>query len=313
MRGLPRKSSTLEVLDDADGQAHAARAACAAAVARMTPSERRGRGRRAHLVARRTRDRTALVEAHATSPLRYVTPNFAGTTSATVCLVTFGGGLVDGDRIELDVVVEEGATLVLFTQASTKVFRGSALQHVRARVAGTLVVLFDPVACFAGARFDQRTDVELEGDGACVVLDGFTSGRPAYGERWQMERLAMRTSVRRGADRLLEDAVLLDAGDAPIAPRMAGYDAFLTLSTFGERAASVREAVLEESPVAARSPRTTARAAPLLVAPSRLTPRAPGALVRIAAARPSDAIAEARRRLRNLPAIDAVDTFAARR
>jgi hypothetical protein len=38
-----------------------------------------------------------------------------------------------------------------------------------------------------------------------------------------------------------------------------------------------------------------------------------GALVRIASASPEVALAEARHRLRNLPDIDAVDTFGARR
>lgn len=126
-------------------------------VAPREPCVARGR-----LVARATRGRTGLAEARASSPLRYVVPTFPGQRAGcSVCLVTFGGGLVDGDRVEVDVVVEAGATLVLFTQASTKVFRGSSSQIVRARVDGTLVVLLDPVACFRGARFDGLTDVEI--------------------------------------------------------------------------------------------------------------------------------------------------------
>jgi urease accessory protein len=224
-----------------------------------------------------------------------------------VCLVTFGGGLVDGDDLEVDIEVERGATLVVFTQASTKVFRGSSRQCLRARVAGTLVVLLDPVACFAGARYEQRTEIALEDDGACVVLDGFTSGRPAYGERWRMDGLLMRTRVTRGATRLLDDAVRLDARDAPIAERMQGFDAFLTVSAVGASAAPVCAALLAR---AGHGPSSRGERA-ALVAPNALP--SGGALVRIASASPEVALAEARHRLRNLPDIDAVDTFGARR
>ena len=36
---------------------------------------------------------------------------------------SYGGGLLSGDVVELDVAVERDATLVLGTQASTKVYR----------------------------------------------------------------------------------------------------------------------------------------------------------------------------------------------
>lgn len=270
---------------------------------RSSPGEATGRGR---LVARREGGRTVLSEARATSPLRFVVPTFPaqGEAGRAVCLVTFGGGLVDGDLLELDVVVEDGATLVLFTQASTKVFRGTARQSLRASVRGrgTLVVLPDPVACFAGASYEQLTEIELAEQASCVVLDGVTSGRPAYGERWAMDRIALRTRVRRGGQRILDDALVLDARDAAIAPRMLGYDAWLTVMASGPRALSLREALLDG---------TTTRGAGVVAATSPLGHD--GAVVRVAGPGPDAALAEVRRRLRNLPDIDAVDTFGARR
>jgi len=84
---------------------------------------------------------------HASSPLRFLRPTFPGTRAACVCIVTFGAGLIDGDAIDLDLVVEPGATLVVFGQSSTKVFRGASRQAIRAGVHGTLVLLPDPVSC----------------------------------------------------------------------------------------------------------------------------------------------------------------------
>jgi urease accessory protein len=253
-----------------------------------------------------------LAHARATSPLRLLRPELPGSRASAVCLVTFGGGLVDGDAIELEIVVEPGATLVVFTQSPTKVFRGSSSQALRAEVHGTLVLLPDPVACFAGARYRQRVDVALGADGACVLLDGFTAGRPAYGERWAFARLDLRTTVSAGGRLVARDALVLDGSDGPIAARAGRFEAFQTVIAEGRAVAGIAADLLEASPLTSD----------LVVAPSPLPagglgpdgpPGAGGARVRIAATRAELALAEARRRLRNLPDIGVVDPFASRR
>jgi urease accessory protein len=260
---------------------------------------RSGHGR---LVARAVGGRTELAVSQASSPVRFVRPTFPGSPSAAVCVVTFGAGLVDGDSISVDVVVEPGATLVLFTQASTKVFRGRARQSLKAVVedGGTLVALPDPVAPFAGADYEQRVDVTLEGDDArCVLLDGFTSGRPAFGERWAFARVDLRTTVRRRAREeriVLHDALRLDARDGSISRRMDRFDCLLTLAAVG---ASI------DAPSAIGSDVTVA-------ASSRNGGGGGVSIARIAATSPERALAAARARLRNLPEMGAVDPFASR-
>jgi len=247
-----------------------------------------------HLVARRRGDATVLARACATSPLRLVRPTFPGMRASAVCLVTFGGGLVDGDAIDVRLDVEPGATLVVFTQASTKVFRGASRQSIRAEVHGTLVLLPDPVSCFAGARYTQRVDVSLAGDGACVLLDAFTSGRAAFGERWAFDRLDTRTTVMHDGRLVARDALVLE-GD--VAKTMGRFEAFATMLAIG--AEPVVRSMLDGA-VVSRD---------VVAAPSALSR---GACLRIAGASPSAVVAEARRRLRNLPEIDAVDPFSSR-
>lgn len=253
------------------------------------------------VVARRERDRTVLERVHATSPLRFLRPTFPGTRAATVCLVTFGGGLVDGDAIDLDLRVGEGATLVVFTQATTKAFRGASTQRIRAEVHGTLVFLPDPVACFRGARFTQRVDITLHGEGSAVTLDGFTSGRAAFGDRWAFDALDLATTVRRDERIAVRDALRLDAADGPIATRMDRFEAFATVLAVGPRVASIASSILSGSVLTNE----------LAAAPSALSCGA-GAIARIAGTSPAHALDEARRRLRNLPDIDVVDPFISR-
>lgn len=249
-----------------------------------------------------------LTTARAESPLRFVRPTFPGTTSVGVCFVTFGGGLVGGDEVDADVEVGPSATLVIFTQASTKVFRGASRQVLRARVEGTLIMLPDPVSAFAGARYTQRTEIALERGGSCVVLDGFTSGRAAFGDRWAMTALDLRTTVAHAGRTILCDSLRLDSADGSIADRAACFDAFTTLMAVGRGVEPVTNAIVRE-PIAAPSEGLVVAASPL--------PRAealglPSAIVRIAASSPIGALAAARARLRNLSDIDAFDPFASR-
>lgn len=261
----------------------------------IRPSGSVGSGR---IVARNVDGRTVIAEAHATSPLRFMQTKFpSAERSAAVCLVTFGGGLVDGDAIDTVIEVEEGATLLVFTQSTTKVFRGAASQSIRAKVAGTLALLPDPVAAFKGAFYTQRVDIDLSASGRCVVLDGMTSGRAAFGERWVMGGLDLRTRVCDEAGRMLaNDALRFDQADGPLVDRAGSFEAFLTLL-------SVRCPM----PQAAPEPPT----ADLAIATSPLA-RTDGVIVRIAASSPTLALSAARSRLGNLPDIDIVDPFASR-
>lgn len=268
-------------------------------------SSRSGRGK---VVACVSDGRTVLASTRAESPLRLLRPTFPGTKSAAVCIATFGGGLVGGDEIDLDVHVGTGATLLLFTQASTKVFRGAARQVLRATVEGTLALLPDPVSAFRGARYTQQVEVQLGPEGSCVLLDGFTSGRAAFGDRWDMTALDLRTTVTHEGRIVLVDALRFDSADGSLVLRAGRFDAFATLVAVGHGVAPLIDRIHRE---AVAPPSTT-----LVVAASPL-PRAhalglPGAIARVTAATPEAAIAAIRSRLRKLSEIDVVDPFGSR-
>ncbi len=264
-----------------------------AALSSFARAASHGMGR---VVARRIGNRTVLAEARASSPLRFVAPTF-GASAAALCLVTFGGGLVDGDRLDVELVVEKDATLVVFTQSSTKVFVGASSQSVKAHVEGTLVFLPDPVAAFAGAHYTQRIDVDLAGEGSLVLCDGFTSGRAAYGDRWAMRGLDLRTTVTRERRILLRDALRLERA---IPRRLDRFEAFTSLVALGPRAKPVVDDI----------------AAPSTVEHDVIVASGPveggGAIARIAATSPERALETLRSRIRNLPEIEAVDPWVAR-
>src|SRR4051812_10112992 len=68
---------------------------------------------------------TVLRTVRARSPLRLLTPRNHGH-AAWVFAATFGGGLVEGDAIRLEVTLGPEATGLVGTQASTKIYRCKA-------------------------------------------------------------------------------------------------------------------------------------------------------------------------------------------
>jgi urease accessory protein len=218
-----------------------------------------------------------------------------------VSVVSLGGGLVNGDAIALDVRVGAGASLVLTTQASTKVFRGAASQALSAHVEGVLVSVPEPVACFRDAAFEQDTTLSLGPSASAITVEGFTSGRAAFGDRWDFAHLALRTTLVRQGRRLLRDATTLDRDTLPIAPRFGPMEALLTIVAVGPKVAPLLEDLLE----------TSQPTRDLVAAPSPLPGE--GAVVRVAARSPALAALEVRRRLRNIADICGGDPWSAKR
>jgi urease accessory protein len=203
--------------------------------------------------------RSRAVRVYATSPLRLLTPTNHGH-AAWVYTSSYGGGLVDGDTVSLDVAVGEGATAFVSTQASTKVYRSArgTESRLRARVScgGTLVLMPDPVVCFSGARYRQSQGVHLDDGAGLVIVDGVTSGRRASGERWQFEEYVARTAVTVDGRHAIHDTVSLRAAHGDLSGRMGRFDVLALVvvagAPFGDAARAARERVTQ-GPVAKRA------------------------------------------------------------
>jgi urease accessory protein len=103
----------------------------------------------------------------------------------------------------------------------------------------------DPVVCYAGARYDQTQEFHLDVDASLVAVDWMTSGRVAYGERWNFERYVARTTVL-GPDGLhVRDVVRLCQEDGPLERRVGRFDVLALIIVAGRRLAAERDGLLE--------------------------------------------------------------------
>ncbi len=228
------------------------------------------------LAVGRWRTGSVVTRARSVAPLRLLAPASPGY-AAWVYQSSLGGGFVGRDAIELDVEVAAGARLFLTSQASSKVYRRAVSRcRVDASIgdAGVLVAWPDPIACFAGAAFDQRQRFRLARSAGVLAVDAWTAGRIAHGECWAFGQLALRTEIEIDGAPVLADAMVVSPAHGGLAARMTDARAFATIAIAGDVFAGAVQAI--GSAVAAR-----AVSAPPRIAAS-VWPW--GAVVRIAAA-----------------------------
>jgi len=266
------------------------------------------RGLEGRLSFRRVGASTVIDSAFATSPLRLLTPRNHGR-GAWAYTSTLGGGLVDGDAIRLRVQVGTGATAALLSQGENRVYRspnGCRSDLLVDVGEGALFALVpDPTVCFAGASYEQTTELRMAPGAAAIAVDVLAAGRTARGERWVFRRYRGELGVRSADRTLVRERLLLDPDHGPLAERLGRFDALCTILLAGDALRAEREALarrIHAAPLPAR--------AALIEQANEV---GGGALVvRIAAVSLEDALRAVREHLRFLPELLGDDPWARR-
>jgi urease accessory protein len=203
--------------------------------------------------------RSIVSRAFASSPLKLLMPRNHGP-AAWVYTSSYGGGLVDGDALHLDLRIGRGAMGFLSTQASTKVYRSprgcSAEGTYHVDAGGALVVVPDPIMCFAQSTYRQQQHFEISGDAGLVAVDWISSGRRAAGERWAFDRYSTHTTIIVDERIVLRDALLLAASDGSIGDRLERFNVICAIVVAGARVAAYAERLLSavaQTPISVRS------------------------------------------------------------
>ncbi|MBI1845432.1 MAG: urease accessory protein UreD, partial [Candidatus Rokubacteria bacterium] len=204
--------------------------------------------------------------------------------AAIVSILNPTGGLLGGDRLEIDVTVGARAHACLTTPSATKVYRTGGVpagQRATVRVGcdGILEWIPDHTIPFAGAAVRQSLEVELAAGARAVVVDAWAAGRVARGEAWRFALVDSALAVRDAAGPLVLDRFVLQAGGGAGLGLAEGFSYFFTmvvagggdLAGFAEEARDVvagREGLAAGVGQAARRARVTrglARSAPVML------------------------------------------------
>ncbi|CAH0475589.1 unnamed protein product [Peronospora belbahrii] len=215
--------------------------------------------------------RTTATYVYATYPVKFLHPrriiNQRFDTYITYIL-GYGGGLVAGDSVVVECELGHDTTVVLGTQATTKIFRSEdghfVSQTFSLKVANnaTLAFLPDPVTCFKHARYRQKQVFYLEADANLVFVDWLTSGRKRNYltrgsirdnrketlEHWDFDEYDTLSEIFVDDERLMTDRVrLIDDEDTSLRQRMHGMHVLGLMVVVGSKLTIIMDELLELS------------------------------------------------------------------
>ncbi|EGD59259.1 Urease accessory protein UreD [Novosphingobium nitrogenifigens DSM 19370] len=163
-----------------------------------------------------------LADLYQRAPCRVLFPAVPTGAFPLAVMLTTSGGLTGGDRIALDIAVDEGACASVMGQAAEKLYRvgpGEAPASIVTRIdiadGARAEWLAQEAILFDAARLDRRTEIALSGSARLLAVESLVFGRIAMGER-------MTTGLIRDAWRIRRDGRLVWADGFVMEDDIAG-------------------------------------------------------------------------------------------
>ncbi|RSL81561.1 hypothetical protein CEP51_005771 [Fusarium floridanum] len=136
-------------------------------------------------------------------PLKLISPAPSpNQPSILVFLLSYGGGLVAGDSVNLTIHVRQNAKLSIATQGHTKVFKSPSADvitrqnlNVNIEDDAAMCLLPDPVQPFEDSVYAQTQIFRLKSRASLCLLDWVTQGRAARGENWSFHKWSGRNEI----------------------------------------------------------------------------------------------------------------------
>ncbi len=177
-----------------------------------------GRHGRLSLFFKKRQERTILYDSFSTIPMQAFQPFYPDETGcACTYLVNPTGGLVGGDRIEIDITLDEYAHVLITTPSANKIYRStgqfsSQSVEITIKRGGVLEYMPGYVIPFAGSLYRQKTRVCMDKGATAFILDAFTTGRVARGESLQFEEYRNTTEIEYDGELILTERMTLRPG-----------------------------------------------------------------------------------------------------
>jgi urease accessory protein len=144
---------------------------------------------------------------------------FPNADNLEAVILNTAGGVAGGDRLALDIAIDEDAELTVTTAAAEKFYRSlgePAHVDVALRIAqgGTLKWLPQEAILFDGSRLTRNIAIELGENARVVMAEAIVFGRTAMGEVMTNGQLLDRWRVRRDSKLIFADTIRLGGDTA---------------------------------------------------------------------------------------------------
>jgi urease accessory protein len=181
---------------------------------------------------------TVLAASHQEPPLRVVRAFETGDGTALVHLHNVSGGLLGGDRLNLEVHANVGTNVQITTTGATRIYRAhpdAEPTTVRNEISvgrdALLEYLPDAAIPFAGARFAQQTSIRMEQGAGLFWWEILAPGREARGEVFEYESVEIKTDLVAADKRIALERLSLEPKQRCMSSpaRMGAYRSWATL------------------------------------------------------------------------------------
>ncbi|PHS78309.1 MAG: urease accessory protein [Rhodospirillaceae bacterium] len=202
---------------------------------------------------------TRLKDLYQTSPLRVLFPIPVTRDVMSAALVTTSGGLVGGDRLDVELSVDANAAVQFIGQAAEKVYRSKGPDTIfQARLEvgkeAWLEWLPQETILFDQARLRRRTSVNVASGGTFLGAEFLVFGRTAMGETVNTGLIRDVWNVRKSGKLVWMDALHMSGDLKAQLNHPAGFD--------GARAAATSLLICDEAEKHLDFVRTVLEAAP---------------------------------------------------
>ncbi|KAJ0018813.1 hypothetical protein Pint_12127 [Pistacia integerrima] len=198
------------------------------------------------LVVEKVRGKSTVTRCFSKYPLKFIIPNKVGsseTDAVWIYTLTYGGGIVSGDSISCEFSIGDACTVVLTTQASTKVYKSlgsKCSEQIMENAIGSAFVE-------STLTDSKNKSSEWFSDSNLVIVDWITSGRHESGEKWDFQLYKSTNNIFVDGDLpLFLDTVLLEQGGITnIAERMRDYQVIAMVILLGPKLKHIQNQVQE--------------------------------------------------------------------
>lgn len=146
----------------------------------------------------------------------------------------YGGGFVEGDKVQLKIHCGEGTTSLFTTQANTRIYKSvsglTTIQEVKGEIGEKALVVFlgDPLVPQKDSIFEQRFEWQVGKDAVLMYTDWFEAGRILNNERFEFQSYFTEFKVLQNNIPLVWDRFKIE----PSATNVNSSGAFLTHNSY---------------------------------------------------------------------------------
>lgn len=127
-------------------------------------------------------------------------PNTSLPKTAHIYVMSSAGGILQGDNLEIKIVLRKNTDAYITTQAATKIYKAEnqvATQYIYVSLEKNSFLEFLPkqIIPHKSARFFQEVNFTLDPNSTLLYSETISSGRIAHGEKFDFESLIFRLNA----------------------------------------------------------------------------------------------------------------------